>query len=322
MNMIERIKEKVLSGEEISYGEIRFLIDFPEDDIQPLLNAAYEIKKAFFSSKIDLCSIANVKSGLCSEDCKFCAQSAHYKTESSVYEYIGETKLRDAIEFYKSKGVRRFALVTSGKTLDEETFDRILKDVKLIKDYGLVPDISAGILTKDQLVRLKDAGLNGFHHNLETSRTFFPKICSTHDYDEDVKTVKDAVELGLYVCSGGIFGIGESWEDRVELAYELKSLNVQSVPINFLNPIKGTPLEDRPVMSEIEALKIIAIYRFILPDRQIRVCGGRNRVFNESSKSIILKSGASGIMVGDYLTTTGFPIDSDLKDIKDICNEK
>ncbi|MGB9732249.1 biotin synthase BioB [Calditerrivibrio nitroreducens] len=320
--MIERIREKVLSGEEISYGEIRFLIDFPEDDIQPLLNAAYEIKKAFFSSKIDLCSIANVKSGLCSEDCKFCAQSAHYKTESSVYEYIGETKLRDAIEFYKSKGVRRFALVTSGKTLDEETFDRILKDVKLIKDYGLVPDISAGILTKDQLVRLKDAGLNGFHHNLETSRTFFPKICSTHDYDEDVKTVKDAVELGLYVCSGGIFGIGESWEDRVELAYELKSLNVQSVPINFLNPIKGTPLEDRPVMSEIEALKIIAIYRFILPDRQIRVCGGRNRVFNESSKSIILKSGASGIMVGDYLTTTGFPIDSDLKDIKDICNEK
>ncbi|MGC8926240.1 MAG: biotin synthase BioB [Calditerrivibrio sp.] len=320
--MIERIKEKVLSGEEISYGEIRFLIDFPEDDIQPLLNAAYEIKKAFFSSKIDLCSIANVKSGLCSEDCKFCAQSAHYKTESSVYEYIGEKKLRDAIEFYKSKGVRRFALVTSGKTLDEETFDRILKDVKLIKDYGLVPDISAGILTKDQLLRLKDAGLNGFHHNLETSRTFFPKICSTHDYDEDVKTVKDAVELGLYVCSGGIFGIGESWEDRVELAYELKSLNVQSVPINFLNPIKGTPLEDRPVMSEIEALKIIAIYRFILPDRQIRICGGRNRVFNERSKSIILKSGASGIMVGDYLTTTGFPIDSDLKDIKDICNEK
>ncbi|ADR19424.1 biotin synthase [Calditerrivibrio nitroreducens DSM 19672] len=320
--MIERIKEKVLSGEEISDGEIRFLIDFPEDNIQPLLNASYEIKRAFFSSKIDLCSIANVKSGLCSEDCKFCAQSAHYKTESSVYEYIGEKKLREAIEFYKNKGVRRFALVTSGKTLDEETFDIVLNNVKLIKDFGLVPDISVGILTKDQLLRLKEVGLNGFHHNLETSRTFFPKICSTHDYDEDVKTVKDAVELGLYVCSGGIFGIGESWEDRVELAYELKSLGVQSVPINFLNPIKGTPLEDRPVMSEVEALKIIAIYRFILPDRQIRVCGGRSRVFNERSKSIILKSGASGIMVGDYLTTTGFPIDSDLKDIKDICNEK
>lgn len=314
--MIDHIKRKVIDKEELTDTDIEYLINCSGDDLSKLFEAAYEIKKVFFGKEIDLCSIANVKSGLCSEDCKFCAQSAHYDTGAPVYDYIEKERLEEAIKFYKSKGVNRFSIVTSGKTLDDEAFEKVLDGVRLIVNYGMIPDVSVGILNKEQLRRLKEAGLVGFHHNLETSRSFFPKICSTHDYEEDVQSVRDAVEIGLYVCSGGIFGIGESWDDRVELAYELKSLNVHSVPINFLNPIKGTPLENMPILTEDEALKIIAIYRFILPDRQIRVCGGRNRVFTEESKFKILVSGASGVMVGDYLTTTGFPIDSDLSDME------
>lgn len=320
--MLEQIKNDVLNGKELSEKQIEYLKNYPYEDLELLLKIAYEVKKNFFSDNIDLCSIANVKSGLCSEDCKFCAQSSHYDTNAPVYDYIDEEKLKDAIIFYKSKGVRRFSIVTSGKTLDEDTFKKVLDGVKLIKNVGMIPDVSVGILTKEQLNELKEAGLVGFHHNLETSRSFFNNICTTHDYEEDIATVRDAVNLGLYVCSGGIFGIGESWDDRVELAYELKKLNVHSVPINFLNPIKGTPLESFSVLSEEEALKIIAIYRLILPDKHIRVCGGRNNVFTDITKLKILVSGASGIMVGDYLTTTGFPIDSDLEDIKKVCGEK
>lgn len=314
--MLEQIKKVIFNKGELTKDQISYLINYPEDNIEPLLNVAYEIKKFYFSNVIDLCSIGNVKSGLCSEDCTFCAQSSHYDTGAVTYEYIDEDKLKSAIEFYKSKGVRRFSIVTSGKTLDDKTFDKVLKDVALIKEIGMIPDVSIGILSKEQLLKLKEAGLNGFHHNLETSRSFFKNICTTHDYEEDVETVKNAVEIGLYVCCGGIFGIGESWEDRVELAMELKDLKVQSVPINFLNPIKGTPLEKSRILSENEALKIIAIYRILLPDRHIRVCGGRNTIFSLHSKKRVLKSGASGIMVGDYLTVAGFPIDSDIEDIK------
>ncbi|MCX8083617.1 MAG: biotin synthase BioB [Calditerrivibrio sp.] len=314
--MLEEIKKVVIERRDLQGIHIEFLIDLPYEELDGLLKVAYEVKRFFLGDGIDLCSIANVKSGLCSEDCKFCAQSAHYNTEAAVYDYIDERRLINAIDFYKGKGVKRFSIVTSGKTLDDDTFKRVLQGVRLVKEKGIIPDVSVGILSREQLLKLKEAGLNGFHHNLETSRSYFPKICSTHDYEEDVQTVRDAVEVGLYVCSGGIFGIGESWGDRIELAYELKRLGVHSVPINFLNPIKGTPFENMAVLSEEEALKIIALYRLILPDVQIRVCGGRNRVFNEKSKSRILTSGASGIMVGDYLTTTGFPIDSDLEDIR------
>ncbi|MEF3254417.1 MAG: biotin synthase BioB, partial [Deferribacterales bacterium] len=235
--MLDIIKNKILNKLELNDKDIDYLINFPEEDVSRLMHISYDIKKIFFGKEINLCSIANVKSGLCSEDCTFCAQSAHYNTNSPIYDYIEESRLKDAIKFYKSKGVDRFSVVTSGKTLDDETFERILKDVALIKQYGMKPDVSIGILTKEQLIRLKQAGLEGFHHNLETSRSYFKNICTTHDYEEDVETVKNAVEIGLYVCSGGIFGIGESWYDRVELAIELKKLKVHSIPINFLNPI-------------------------------------------------------------------------------------
>jgi len=191
--------------------------------------------KSIFDEEIDLCSIVNAKSGLCSEDCTFCAQSAHYNTNISTYDFIDEHTLLSNIEFCKSKGVKRFSIVTSGKTLDDDTFKKVLKGVKHIKDAGLIPDLSVGILSKNQLLALKEVGLEGYHHNLETSRSYFQNVCTTHKYDEDVQVVKDAVDLGFYVCSGCIFGIGESWNDRIELAFELKSLNVHSIPVNFFN---------------------------------------------------------------------------------------
>ncbi len=180
----------------------------------------------------------------------------------------------------------------------------------------MLPDLSPGILDWAQLKTLKDAGLKGYHHNLETSASFFPRMCTTHAYEEDVAAVRAGIEAGLYVCSGGIFGIGETWDDRVELALLLRELGVQSVPINFLHPIPGTPLEYRHTLSPEEALKIVALYRFILPDRALRICGGRLAVFGQERKQELLGSGASGLMVGDYLTTSGGDVESDLREIK------
>jgi len=182
---------------------------------------------------------------------------------------------------------------------------------------GMQPDLSPGILDRSQLKTLKDAGLKGYHHNLETSASFFPSMCSTHAYEEDVAAVRTGIKAGLYVCSGGIFGIGESWDDRVELALLLKKLGVPSVPINFLHPIPGTPLENRPVLAPEEALRIVALYRFILPDRALRICGGRLTVFGQQRKHELLGSGASGLMVGDYLTTRGSDVESDIIEIQD-----
>jgi len=242
------IKNRILDGNNISRDEALFLTSLDDGYLDELTAYAYEIKKAFFDEEIDLCSIVNAKSGLCSEDCTFCAQSAHYNTNISTYDFIDEHTLLSNIEFCKSKGVKRFSIVTSGKTLDDDTFKKVLKGVKHIKDAGLIPDLSVGILSKNQLLALKEVGLEGYHHNLETSRSYFQNVCTTHKYDEDVQVVKDAVDLGFYVCSGCIFGIGESWNDRIELAFELKSLNVHSIPVNFLTPIKGTPLENKNVL--------------------------------------------------------------------------
>ena len=186
---------------------------------------------------------------------------------------------------------------------------------RILAALGLAPDLSPGIHDRPQLKTLKYAGLKGYHHNLETSASFFPSMCTTHAYEEDVKAVRTGIEAGLHVCSGGIFGIGESWDDRVELALLLGELKVHSVPLNFLHPIPGTPLENQPVLSPEEALRIVALFRFLLPDRQIRICGGRPTVFSEARKAELLQSGASGIMVGDYLTTRGGSVRSDLDDI-------
>ncbi len=317
MNMLKSITETALKNKNLSDKQLQYLIEFPLEKIAKLTRTANRVKNHYFNNKVELCSIINAKSGKCEEDCKFCAQSAHYNTNIEEYDFIDTDKIKSQAILLKNKGVKNFSIVTSGTTLEAKHIDKLIEAVNIIKSSGLLPDVSVGILDKDTLIRLKKSGCYGFHHNLETSESFFPNMCSTHDYQDDVNTVKNAVEAGLYVCSGGIFGLGETWEQRIELAMTLKDLNVQSVPINFLTPIKGTPYENRPILSQNEALKIVALYRFILPDKQIRICGGRNTVFTPQTKQDVLKAGASGIMVGNYLTIKGFSLDSDLELLKD-----
>lgn len=310
---VKDLYEKTRSGKLLSESEYLNLVTQP---LEELTYYAGLLKEENLGKEIETCAIINARSGLCSEDCSFCAQSSHYSTGAPVYEFIDLKKIESASEKLAEKGVQRFSVVTSGITPNEKEFELIVESVKIIKSKGLIPDVSVGILSEERLLKLKEAGLSGVHHNLETSRSFFPNICTTHSYEDDVNAVRDALSLGFYVCSGGIFGLGESWEQRVELAFTLKELNVQSVPINFLTPINGTPLEGRKSLSYEEAMKIIAVYRFILPDRQIRICGGRSVVFNREERKDILTSGAGAIMVGDYLTLKGASLDEDMSDLK------
>jgi len=312
---LNHIYTKVLEGQSLTDSEIRFIIDLPDDRLPELLRCADRIKTTHFNASMDLCAIINAKSGTCSENCSFCAQSGHHGATSPEYPLISADKIQTAAARAQSHGVTRFGIVASGKLVGDRDLEGFAEGVRKVAELGMHPDLSPGILDVDQLKTLKKAGLKGYHHNLETSASFFPSMCTTHAYEEDVAAVRAGLEAGLYVCSGGIFGIGESWDDRVELALLLKELGVQSVPINFLHPIPGTPLENRDVLAPNEALKLVALYRFLLPDRALRICGGRVTVFGEERKSELLTSGANGLMVGDYLTTKGGSVDSDLEEI-------
>ncbi|MBI5050501.1 MAG: biotin synthase BioB [Nitrospirae bacterium] len=268
-------------------------------------------------SKIDLCSIINAKSGTCPEDCSFCAQSAYSKTDIKAYPLIDKKKILEAAAAAKENGVRRFCVVISGKKPSDSELDEICRFIPDIKSSGLLPCATLGILGCDELKRLKDAGLHRYHHNLETSEAFFKEICTTHTYREKIKTIAAAKSLGFSICSGGIFGLGESWEDRIDMAFALKELGVDSVPVNFLTPIKGTLLGDRNMLKPLEALKIIAIYRLILPQCEIRVCGGRHSALRELHPYIFL-AGADGFLLGNYLTTSGRDPEDDIRMIKDM----
>jgi biotin synthase len=310
--MIKQIYEKTISGQELNEIDTELVLKAP---LKELVEYANKLKERMHGRGIDTCAIINARSGLCSEDCTFCAQSSHYKTDAPVYPYLNLEKIDAASKVMADKGVERFSIVTSGIGPNEEEFEMLKNSVQIIASYGLVADASVGILTKDQLIELKNCGLAGYHHNLETARSYFPKICTTHSYDDDVQAVTDAVGAGLYVCSGGIFGIGEHWGHRTEFARELKSLKVHSVPVNFLTAIPGTPLEGTPKLSAEEALRIVALFRFILPEAHIRVCGGRNLVFPGDDSLKLMSAGITGLMVGDYLTQKGEGIDEDMINI-------
>lgn len=306
---------KILEGRDLSDAEIAYLVALPDDRLPEFMALAHRIRTARFGREVGLCAIINAKSGTCSEDCSFCAQSGHHAAESPVYPLVSPDEIEAAARRARAHGVTRFGIVASGKLVGGADLAGFAESARRVAGLGMAPDLSPGILDRAQLKTLKNAGLKGYHHNLETSASFFPRMCSTHRYEEDVAAVRTGIEAGLHVCSGGIFGIGESWDDRVELALLLRELGVPSVPVNFLHPVPGTPLEGRPVLAPEEALKIVALYRFLLPDRALRVCGGRPTVFGDARKRELLTAGASGLMVGDYLTTRGGSVPSDLDDI-------
>jgi len=286
-------------------------------DLYDLLISANTVKSKYRGNRVDLCSIVNAKSGACPEDCSFCAQSAHNRTDTEIYSLLSQDEIMGAAISARDKGVKRFCVVTSGKSPSDKELIEICKVIAGLKETGLFPCATLGMLETEQLHMLKEAGLHRYHHNLETSEAFFSEICSTHTFRDKIRTIEAARSAGFSVCSGGIFGLGESWEDRIEMALVLKELGVDSVPINFLTPVKGTPLEDREFMNPLEALKLIAIYRLILPESEIRVCGGRPATLRDMN-SFIFFAGADGLLIGNYLTTPGRSPDEDLQMIKDL----
>ena len=301
---ISLCEKKILEGGLLSREEARALSKIPRQHLFNLLASADSIRNYFRGNSIQLCTIVNAKSGGCPEDCSFCAQSSKSRADIEVYPLLERNSILKNARNAKKAGAIRFSIVTSGRKVSKKDFTKIRDMISAIRDLGLLPCASLGMLNAEELSRLKAAGLDRYHHNLETSRRFYKKICSTHGYTEKIETVKAALASGLSICSGGIFGMGETWQDRIDMAFTLRRLNVDSVPINFLIPIKGTSLESRALLNPLDALQIIALYRFILPNKEIRICGGRLQVLNEFHPLIFL-AGADSLLTGNYLTTFG-----------------
>lgn len=312
---INEIKEKVKNGYEITRDEA---IEIYKSDYEELTEAADELRKHFCGNDFDICTIINAKSGKCSENCKFCAQSAHYNTHVKEYDLLDkETIVNDALDKYK-RGIPRYSMVASGKSLTDEDINNICDITREI--YGKAPGIrvclSGGLISEEGFEKLKDAGIKRVHNNLESSRNYFKEICTTHTYDQKINTIKAAQEAGMEICSGGLIGLGESFEDRIDMAMELRELGVKSVPVNLLNPIKNTPLENMEKLSMEEVNRTCATFRFILKDAFIRLAGGR-ALMEEYGKSAF-KSGANATISGVLLTTEGPSIEDDMETLREL----
>jgi len=312
--MIETLKQRVLNGGKLTYDEAVELTKV--EDKQALYDAANEIRKQFCGNTMDLCSITNAKSGKCPQNCKWCSQSRHYSTNVDEYEIVDEkTAIKEAVDNSK-KGVKRHSLVTSGRRVYDKTLDNLIPIYKKIKeetDISLCA--SMGLIDKSQLKRLRDeVGIEHYHCNLETAPSYFSEVVTSHTQEEKILTIKAAKELDIKICSGGIIGMGETMEHRVELAVTLRDLDVQSIPLNLLTPVEGTPLENAEPLTEEEVLTTIAVFRFLNPKANLRFAGGRIQIKDYQDKA--LQAGISAALTGDYLTTSGSDINDDLRDFK------
>lgn len=318
---VAELGRRVLDGGELSRSEGRWLFHLESRaDIFDLLAWANRIREHFKGNKIHLCSIVNVKAGGCSENCRFCAQSAAYQTDSPRYGLIDAQPVLAAAAEAKSNGVTALGLVAAWRGLEEgPVLDEICARLEGLKESGQArPDASLGIIKSQQVAdRLKQAGLECYNHNLESSQRFFPQVCTTHTYAERVQTIQHLKRAGIKICSGGILGMGETREDRCDLAFSLKELGAHIVPINILNPIEGTPFDRKEPLPPLEILQAIACFRFILPRQEIMVAGGRT-VNLRDLQSLIFMAGASALMVGNYLTTLNQPVEKDLQMLKDL----
>lgn len=304
--LMGNLAERIMAGHVLSEDEAIRLMNVQGTDRFALFLAASRVKEHYVGNRVSLCSIINAKSGRCPENCAFCAQSAHHESDVPVYPLVDEESLVAGAREAEKNGSICYGIVTSGTTITKgEELDRICRALtKIRQETAIDPSCSLGLLDEKTALILKQAGAATYHHNLETARSFFPNICTTHDYEEDVRTVRAAKNAGMTVCSGGIFGLGESPAQRVEMALTLRELDVDSVPLNFLNPIEGTRLAGSNLISPQECLVTIAIYRLLLPAKMITVCGGRERNLRDL-QSWMFFAGASGTMIGNYLTTTG-----------------
>lgn len=303
----------------INKSDILALVDC---DIYDLLFVANRLREKHCGNDIKFCSIVNAKSGSCSEDCKFCSQSAHYSSgvgNIPEYDLIDPLRILALAKEAQNNGSKRFGIVTSGrKIIDEKEWEKVFKTIELLKkETKLNIDASLGCLTKENAICLKEAGLRRYHHNLETSPSYFPKVCTTHSFQDRLETVKVIKGVGLELCCGGLFGLGEGWEDRIDLALLLKEIDPDSVPLNFLYPVSGTPFGNNELLKPLEILRIIAIFRVVLPVADIGVCGGREHCLRDM-QGWIFYAGANSTMLGNYLTTKGRSPQDDLQLIKDL----
>lgn len=308
---MQDIANKIIQGYTLTKEEA--LEIYTTWDSKALFQAANTVREHFMGNKVDLCTIMNAKSGKCSEDCKYCAQSAHYKTGVAEYPLISKEDAMARARENSSFGVDHFSLVTSGKGLTGDDFERI---VDIYRTLGTeLPQLrlcaSLGIVSDEQTAQLKEVGVRTYHHNLETSRRYYSKICSTHTYDDRIVTIRKAQEAGLSVCSGGIIGMGETLRDRIDMAFELKELGIRSIPINVLKPVPGTPYADMSILEPDEILRTMAIYRLILPKSFIRYAGGRMALGDQQEEGF--RAGVNAALVGNYLTTVGNKISDDIE---------
>lgn len=292
-------------------------LSYYQQSLSELISAVALLPSAD-EKQVHLCSIVNARSGRCSEDCKYCAQAACYQTGAAEYSLLPDEEILAAARKAKEIGSSYFSMVTSGNALGESEFARVVALIPRIRDeVDINVCASLGSIAYDKLLRLREAGLIRYHHNLETSRSFYPQIVSTHNYDDRVKTALAVKKTGLSLCCGALFGLGESREDRIELALLLQDIDPDIIPINFLIPIPGTPLEKMPSLEVVEALKTIAIFRLMLPDAVIKLCGGREEVLGDF-QSLAFMCGADGMMIGGYLTRSGRSIADDLRLVEGI----
>ncbi|MCL2789503.1 MAG: biotin synthase BioB [Desulfobulbus sp.] len=307
-NTVQQARDAIFAGSRIDRPTTLRLLDSNRED---LWRAADDIRRHFCGARFDLCSIINARSGNCTENCRFCAQSARHRTGIESYETVGEDEALMQTRDNDSHGVHRISLVTSGRSLSPEALTELTRLFgSMAAASSMLLCVSAGFLTEEIAADLYAAGVRRYHCNLEASRNYFPQVCTTHTWAEKVETLRLARKMGMSLCSGGIIGMGESMEDRIDMAFELRELEVKSIPVNILTPIAGTPLAERSPLAVDEVLTTVALFRCINPDAVIRMAGGRQQMGTEQYRCFT--AGANGAIVGNYLTTTGSSIANDL----------
>lgn len=324
MRLVSELRKKVLDGGQITREEALALADAP---LQELTEAADELRRTLCGSGFDICTIINGKCGRCSEDCKYCAQSAHYHTAcTETYPLLSTGELLEGARHNAARGVLRYSIVTSGKRLSDKEVDQVCESIRAIRrEVPIQICVSFGLLNEAQFRKIREAGAVRVHCNLESSARYFPQVCTTHTYGEKIETLKAARRAGLSVCSGGILGLGETMEDRIDMVLTARELGVKSIPVNLLNPIPGTPYEHNRALTNEEACRCVAVFRFLIPDASIRLAGGRGLVGDKGEACF--RSGANAAISGDMLTTAGITVETDMALIQalgfeaKLCNE-
>ncbi len=310
MSFTEEMKDKILRGKWIGREEA---LRLAEEPLEELRQAADEIRRKVCGSGFDLCTIVNAKCGRCSEDCRYCAQSAHYRTAcEESYPLLSTQELLEDARRNAQQGVLRYSIVTSGRRLSEEEVEQACESIRRIRaEVPIEVCVSFGLLDEVQFRKIKAAGASRVHCNLESSARYFPSVCTTHTYEEKIRTLQAAKRAGLSICSGGILGLGETMEDRIDMVLTARELGVKSIPVNLLNPIPGTPYENRVPLDNEEACRCVALFRFLIPDASIRLAGGRGLLGDKGEACFL--SGANAAISGDMLTTAGITVEKDME---------